>query len=131
MPEIIRLAAGALHHLTEMVPGLEIDAPQMTKNLDLTHGLIFAEAVQMALGSTLGRMAAHELVEAACQRAKTEKRHLREVLTEYAKVEKYLTKKDFDRLFDPREYFGVAERLIDRVLASTSSHRPKAAGWKE
>src|SRR5437879_4502211 len=45
LPEIVSLAAGALHHLTEMLPGLHVDAKRMLTNLDATQGLIFAEAV--------------------------------------------------------------------------------------
>ncbi len=130
MPEIIGLAAGALHHLAETVTGLEIDAAKMEENLDVTRGLIFAEAVQMALGSAMGRMAAHELVEAACKRARVEKRYLREVLEENATVTKHLAAEDLERLFDPRQYLGTAESLIDRVLESHSSHKLKATSKK-
>lgn len=131
MPELIGLAAGALHHLAETVPGLEIDISRMGENLDVTRGLIFAEAVQMALAREVGRMAAHERIEAACQRARAERRHLREVLAEDATVAKHLTKTDLERLFDPRQYLGVADDLIDRVLAVHSSYRPKTTPESE
>jgi 3-carboxy-cis,cis-muconate cycloisomerase len=127
MPEIIGLGAGALHHLADAVTGLELDTDKMAQNLDLTHGLIFSEAAQMALGTAIGRAAAHELVEAACKRAREGKRALREVLAEDKTVAQHLSPKDLDRLFDPRQYLGVAERLIDRVLAAHESLRPKAA----
>ncbi len=130
MPEIIELAAGALHRLTETLSGLEIDVTKMTENLDLTRGLIFAEAVQMALGSAIGRMAAHERIEAACKRARVEKRHLREVLEENASVIKHLTAEDLERLFDPRQYLGAAESWIDRVLESYSSRTLEATSKK-
>ena len=68
LPEIIRLAGGALHHLTEMMPHLEVDAERMRQNLDATKGLIFAEAVSMALANRMGKMPAHLLVEAACKK---------------------------------------------------------------
>jgi 3-carboxy-cis,cis-muconate cycloisomerase len=125
MPEIIGLAAGALHHLAEIAPRLDIDAARMTENLAVTRGLIYAEAVQMALASKVGRLAAHELVEAACTRARTERRHLRGVLAEEPAVAEHLSKADLERLFDPREYLGVADGLIDRVLAAHASYRPK------
>ncbi|MGB0035951.1 MAG: 3-carboxy-cis,cis-muconate cycloisomerase [Candidatus Acidiferrales bacterium] len=131
MPEIIGLSGGALHHLTDTVAGLEIDTAKMAQNLDVTHGLIFAEAVQMALAGEMGRSAAHDLVEAATKRALAEKRHLREVLAEDAAVTKLLKKQELDRLFDPRQYLGVAETMIDRVLATHSSRRLKAAGESE
>ncbi|MBZ5541492.1 MAG: 3-carboxy-cis,cis-muconate cycloisomerase [Acidobacteriia bacterium] len=128
MPEIIGLAAGALHHLTEAITGLELNAEHMAGNLELTHGLLFAEAAQMALGRALGRQAAHDLVQAACQRAQTEKRHLRAVLGDDPIAARNLAKEDLDRLFDPRQYLGVSEQFIDRVLAAHSSQQTKTSG---
>jgi 3-carboxy-cis,cis-muconate cycloisomerase len=122
MPEIIGLAAGALHQLAEIVTRLEINQAKMAQNLELTQGLIFAEAVQMELGRTIGRMAAHERVEAACTEARAKKRHLRDVLAEDAAVTRHLTAEELDRLFDPRQYLGVAEALIDRVLSAHSAY---------
>jgi 3-carboxy-cis,cis-muconate cycloisomerase len=98
------------------VAGLEIDAGRMKENLDLTHGLIFAEAVQMVLGRKLGRLPAHDRVAAACRRAQSEKRHLRDVLAEDSELAGLLPDGELDRLFDPAQYLGVTGRLIDRVL---------------
>jgi 3-carboxy-cis,cis-muconate cycloisomerase len=106
LPEIVRLTAGALHHMAETVPRLEVDAARMQENLGLTQGLIFAEAVTMALSEKAGRSAAHQVVEAACARAHNEKRHLREVLGEDAQVGKYL---------------GAAEAFVDRVVEQSRS----------
>ena len=127
IPEIIGLSAGALHHLTNAISNLEVDAERMSRNLEITRGLILAEAVQMALGKTIGRAAAHDLIQKASQRAQVEKRHLRELLAEDSAVSKHLSKKDLDRLFDPREYLGDSSVFIDRVLASHSSHRSKVS----
>jgi 3-carboxy-cis,cis-muconate cycloisomerase len=123
LPEIIGLTAGALHHLANTVERLEIDAAKMRANLEITHGLIFAEAVQMVLAEQMGRLPAHELVEAACHRAQEQKRHLREVLAEEPKVKQHLDEKELERLFDPAGYLGVASDLIDRVLQAHSSLR--------
>jgi 3-carboxy-cis,cis-muconate cycloisomerase len=121
LPEIIGLAAGALHHLVNTVEHLDINAEQMRANLEITHGLIFAEAVQMVLAGPMGREPAHELVEAACKKAQEQKRHLRDVLTKDPTITKHLNKKELERLFDPAGYLGVAGELIDRVLATHSS----------
>jgi 3-carboxy-cis,cis-muconate cycloisomerase len=127
LPEILRLSAGALHHLTESVAGLEIDTERMKANLGITHGLIFAEAVQMVLGQKLGRLAAHDRVAAACKRAQTEKLHLRDVLAEDPELAAHLPERELDRLFDPAQYLGVAERMIDRVLEAHSRFGGAAA----
>ncbi len=116
LPEIMSLAAGALHHLCDTVEHLDIDAEKMRANLEITHGLIFAEAVQMVLAEHMGRQSAHELVEAACRTAQKQQRHLRDLLTGDPNIKEHLNEKDLHRLFDPARYLGVAGELIDRVL---------------
>jgi 3-carboxy-cis,cis-muconate cycloisomerase len=69
LPEIFRLTAGALHQMATIVPHLEVDVARMRRNLDATQGLIFAEAVAMAMAKDhIGKSAAHELLEAASLR---------------------------------------------------------------
>ncbi len=118
LPEICLLAAGALAHMRQVLAGLEIDPARMRENLDLTRGLILAEAVTMALGARIGRLPAHRLVEQACRRAVGEGRHLRDVLAEDARVREHLAGAELDRLFDPTAYLGAAEQLVARALAS-------------
>src|SRR5207253_3740771 len=65
LPEICTLAAGALAQTAAIIEGLEVDADRMRVNLDLTHGLVLAEAASMALAPSIGRSAAHELIEHA------------------------------------------------------------------
>jgi 3-carboxy-cis,cis-muconate cycloisomerase len=117
LPELVRLAGGALHHLAEMLQNLQIDAERMRQNLEITKGLIFAEAVTMALGDRMGKMPAHLLVEAACKKARQEKRHLKEVLCEEPGLRGYLAKADLESLFDARNYLGSAEEFVRQVLA--------------
>jgi 3-carboxy-cis,cis-muconate cycloisomerase len=131
LPEIVSLTAGALHHLTDTIAGIEIHADKMRENLELTHGLIFAEAVQMALAGKIGKMQAHELLERASKRAQAQGRHLRDVLAEDATVTQHVESDELQRLFDPLEYLGVAQQFIDRVLAGHAALRPKSASKSE
>jgi 3-carboxy-cis,cis-muconate cycloisomerase len=121
MPEVFRLAAGALRHTTDITAGLTIDAKRMGENLDATDGLVMAEAIMMALGDRIGRLEAHHLVEAACGRAVAEGRHLRDVLAQDPAVTAHLSPEALDRLFAPDSYLGVAERFVQRVLAGRTS----------
>jgi 3-carboxy-cis,cis-muconate cycloisomerase len=118
LPEIVCLAAGALAQLVEVVDGLEVDPARMAQNLEATRGLILAEAVTMALGARIGRLPAHHLVEDACRRAASGKRHLRDVLGEDPAVRKHLSAEDLRRLLDPANYVGLAETLVERALAA-------------
>jgi 3-carboxy-cis,cis-muconate cycloisomerase len=123
LPDIVRLTAGALHHLTTTVSELELDPERMRKNLEVTDGLIFAEAVAMALSEKMPRSDAHELVQRACKRAELEGRQFRSVLAEDAIVKTSLSDAELDRLFAPANYLGVADQFIDRVLASSAANR--------
>jgi 3-carboxy-cis,cis-muconate cycloisomerase len=124
LPDIVQLTAGAVHHLATIAPNLEFDVPRMRKNLDLTHGLIFAEAVSMAIGEKLGKAQAHEIVEAACARARKDKRDLRTILSADPKVGAHLSTADLDRLFDPSNYLGAAEEYVFRVVATSRGKIP-------
>ena len=82
LPEIFRLTGGALHQMATIVPHLEVDAARMRRNLDATHGLIFAEAVTMAMASTHRQIRARKLLEVAIQQTRKSGKHLREVLAQ-------------------------------------------------
>jgi 3-carboxy-cis,cis-muconate cycloisomerase len=127
LPEIVRLSAGALAQMIQVVEGLEVDTARMAENLELTHGLILAEAVAMALAAHLGRPAAHELVEHACRLSIQQQRHLRDVLSEDSRVREHLSPGDLEKIFGPENYLGLAEAWVDRAVpallktASTSA----------
>ena len=121
LPEICALTAGALSQAVVIVAGLQVDAARMQKNLDLTRGLIVAEAVSMALGDKLGKSEAHSLVEEASKRSVAQGKSLRDVLQADARVTAHLSTSDLERLTDPRHYLGEAERLVARALAARRS----------
>ena len=130
LPEIVRLTAGALHHLTTTVSELEINPERMRENLDVTRGLIFAEAVTMAIAEKMPRNEAHELVQNACVRAQSARRDLRSVLAQDAIVKTSLSAAELERIFTPANYLGVADQFIDRVLASNTVHRDQKKSHK-
>jgi 3-carboxy-cis,cis-muconate cycloisomerase len=131
LPDIVRLTAGALHRLISVVSDLEIDAERMRQNIDLSHGLIFAEAVAMALAEKMPRTDAHELVQLACKRARNSQRDLRSVLGQDEVVKANLSASELDRLFAPGNYLGVADQWIDRVLASRNLPREQKKSRKK
>ncbi|UCP00620.1 3-carboxy-cis,cis-muconate cycloisomerase [Metapseudomonas lalkuanensis] len=117
LPELCCLVSGALQQALLVVPGLEVDAARMRRNLDLTQGLVLAEAVSIALAQRIGRDAAHHLVEQCCRQAVKEGAHLRAVLGGNAEVSAQLSAAELDRLLDPAHYLGQARRWVDRALA--------------
>jgi 3-carboxy-cis,cis-muconate cycloisomerase len=107
--------------MRQVVVGLRVDTERMRENLEATGGLIYAEAISNALARTIGRAAAHELVESACQRAREEGRHLLEVILSAAGITEHLSREELKSLFDPQLHVRAAARLVDGALAVASS----------
>jgi 3-carboxy-cis,cis-muconate cycloisomerase len=123
LPDIARLCAGALANVTEIVTGLDVDTARLAANLGMTRGLILAESVMLALGASIGRLRAHELVEHASREAVASGRTLREVLGGNPDVTRVLSEAQLDGLFDPAHYSGQARQFVDAVLADYRAAR--------
>lgn len=117
LPEICCLVAGALAQALNIAQGLEVDAERMAQNLDLTHGLVLAEAVSIELAQRVGRETAHHLLEQCCKRAVAEHRHLRAVLGDEPEISAQLSAAELDRLLDPAHYLGQATTWVERARA--------------
>jgi 3-carboxy-cis,cis-muconate cycloisomerase len=116
LPQSFVLTAGALAQAKSIVEGMTVDAARMRRNLDLTGGLISAEAVMVALAERIGRPAAHHTVEQACNTALASGRSLAAVLAEIPEVAAHFDAAALDRLTDPARQVGAASALIDQVL---------------
>ncbi|HCN62545.1 MAG TPA: 3-carboxy-cis,cis-muconate cycloisomerase [Pseudomonas sp.] len=117
LPQICCLVAGALAQALNIAQGLEVDAQRMAQNLDLTHGLVLAEAVSIELAQRVGRETAHHLLEQCCKRAVAEHRHLRAVLGDEPEITAQLSAAELDRLLDPAHYLGQATTWVERARA--------------
>ena len=116
LPEIFQLCAGALERTLDVLQGMQINAENMQRNLDCTQGLIMAEAVMMALAPHMGRLQAHQVVEAACKTAVEKSVHLKEVITELDPVKAYFCETQISEIFKPALYLGNIQDQIDAVL---------------
>jgi 3-carboxy-cis,cis-muconate cycloisomerase len=126
LPESFILTGGALHQAKFMLDGLIVDEQRMRRNLDMTSGLIVAEAVMMGLAPHLGRNEAHDVVYAACRIVNEQGGRLADVLGGMKEVSSRLDRAAIERLTDPANYLGMAPAMVDRVLASSAASRPAA-----
>jgi 3-carboxy-cis,cis-muconate cycloisomerase len=120
VPQAFIAAGGALRQARFMLEGLVVDAGRMRRNLDLTGGLIVAEAVMMALAEHTGRGAAHDVVYDACRAALEKGSTLLAELERRPEVTRHLDAKRLAQLTDPVNYLGSASAMVDRALASRS-----------
>jgi 3-carboxy-cis,cis-muconate cycloisomerase len=116
VPESFVLCAGALHQCAFMLAGLTVDTARMRRNLDLTGGLIVAEAVMMALAPHTGRQHAHDLVYEACRVALETGQPILGVLQGIPAIATPLGDA-LPGLVDPMNYVGAAPAMVDQLLA--------------
>ncbi|WP_348970755.1 3-carboxy-cis,cis-muconate cycloisomerase [Pseudomonas atacamensis] len=117
LPEICCLVSGSLQQARLLAEGLEVDAARMARNLELTQGLVLAEAVSIVLAQRVGRDTAHHLLEQCCKRAVAEQRHLRAVLADEPQVTAELSGAELDDLLNPAHYLGQAQVWVERAVA--------------
>ncbi|MHC2466105.1 3-carboxy-cis,cis-muconate cycloisomerase [Bradyrhizobium embrapense] len=118
IPESFVLTAGALHQARFALGGLIVDEKRMAANLDISRGLIVAEAVMMGLAPAIGRQEAHDVVYDACRVANDKGLTLAEALAADDRVASRIDRATIDRLTAPKNYLGLAPEMVDRVLAS-------------
>lgn len=117
IPEAFALSAASLGQAKFMLAGLEVRTERMRQNLDMTRGLIVAEAVMMGLAPALGRQVAHDVVYAACRVANDDGISLLDALLARSEVTERLDRAELERLTDPANYLGLAPQMVDRALA--------------
>jgi len=116
VPEAFIESHACLEKMLALLDGLRVDTGRMRRNLDATGGMIVAEAVQMALAPSLGRLRAHDLVHQACAESVKPGRVLLDTLAEMPEVHAALSRDDLRRLLDPCRYLGSAGAIVDRVV---------------
>jgi adenylosuccinate lyase len=114
---MVRRAAG-------LIDGLVINRDRMRRNLDLTGGLFFSEAVLLLLvRKGMARQAAYELVQRNALRVAAQlgapvvsEKSFRVLLAEDPDVAAKLTPAEIDQAFDLNHHLRYTGAIIDRAL---------------
>ena len=116
-----------LARLVVLLRELKLDPKRMRANLDLSGGLIVAEAVMLELGATIGRQTAHDVVYDAAPATVTENKSFADLLVEDKRVSSRLDRAAINKLLDPTAYTGLCSRM-----AHESATRARAAvkAWR-
>src|SRR5262249_48487824 len=85
------LTGDILERLILLFSGLQVFPARMRQNLDLSGGLIMAEALMLELGKHIGRQRAHDVVYDAAQGSVVHRRPFQELLAENEHVRAHLT----------------------------------------
>jgi 3-carboxy-cis,cis-muconate cycloisomerase len=110
LSSLCSLLIGSAARLNDLLSGLRVDKQRMRANIDLTGGLVMAEAVVTALGPSIGRAEAGDVVSELTKSGKP----FRQALVDDPRVT--LSEEDIDRALDPAGYLGVADEFVNRAL---------------
>ena len=112
------LTGDVLQRMIALFDGLQVFPERMRQNLDLSGGLIMAEALMLELGKQIGRQRAHDAVYDAAQASVTEARPFRELLAADPHVSARLSSAQVDALLDPAQYAGLCSHFAVRGAAA-------------
>ncbi len=126
---VVQSTGLAAASMAEVVEGLSVDARRMRANIDGTNGAVFAERAMILLGSSVGRDAAHEVVEEAVRESISQGRSLSQVLAEMPEVTSRLDASVLRSLEIPEQYLGEAETFRQALVSS--SRKTKSSNKRE
>ena len=112
----VGVAAYATRTTADILDGLEVDPDRMRANLDQLDGMVYSEALLLAMiAKGAERQAAYRLVQGAAQRASTDGTGFREALLADSGVAEWLSAEEIDRAMDLDHHLagiGVTYRAL-------------------
>ncbi len=117
VPDLFQFTAGSVEWVRRALSGLQVDTERMRKNLDLSGGLIMAEALTIALAPAVGRPEAYRIVQRLSDRSVQTGTRLQDLAAADAQVRTTLPSDKLARVFDVSAYLGSTDALINRALA--------------
>ncbi len=110
------VAAYATRTLGDILDGLEVDTDRMRANLDQLGGMVYSEALLLAMiAKGADRQEAYRLVQGAAKRAWSGEASFREALRDDAMVAEWLTSDEIERAMDLEHHLagiGVTYRAL-------------------
>src|SRR5258705_2510284 len=118
MVQACELTGDMLQRMIALFDGLQGFPDRMREHLDVSGGLIMAEALMLELGKQIGRQRAHDAVYEAAQASVTHSRPFRQTLAEDPHVSARLTTAQVEALLHPARYTGLCRQFAERGAAA-------------
>jgi adenylosuccinate lyase len=117
LPEINSYLSAQLQNALRVLRGLQVNAQQMRRNLDLQHGLLLSEKVMFEVGKRIGKQSAHALVYQCAMEAWEQQQAFKTVLLAHPELSAHIDADELDGWLDPEQYIGSVNEKIDQVIA--------------
>ena len=116
LPDLTTLVDYMLHQTVRVISGLLVYPDRMLDNLELSGGLVYSQAVLLALvESGLSREEAYDLVQACAMKSWGKGISFRKTLEQEKIISSRLTSEQLNRCFDPRHYLRRVNLIYQRA----------------
>lgn len=115
----------AVARTRKLLENLQVNVGRMRENLNLTKGLMFGEPVMLALGKSIGKQTAHELVYEISMDCFEKDVPFIDGLMANETVAKNMTREQLVEIMNPEQYTGDALYYTEKALAACEAARAK------
>jgi adenylosuccinate lyase len=120
LPDATILCDFMLHRMTAIVDRLHVYPERMQQNMAITRGLIFSQAVLLALTKAgMTRDEAYKVVQDNAMRTWAGEADFKDLLLADSKVLETLGNEGVDACFDPQRLLGHVDTIFRRVFGDS------------
>jgi adenylosuccinate lyase len=120
LPDATTLCDSMLARMTAILDGLLVYPERMLRNMEITNGLIYSQAVLLALTRTgMVREKAYEIIRRNAMRTWAGEGSLKELLAADDELTAALPPDDLNGCFDPAAFLDHVDLIFDRVFGDS------------
>jgi adenylosuccinate lyase len=118
LPDATSLIDYMLHRYASVLENLVVYPKQMMKNIESTHGVIYAQRVMNKLinNAFISREEAYDLIQPIAMEAYNKETCFKKLLLENKNIMKKLSKHDIEACFNIEYYFEKVPYIYSKVL---------------
>jgi len=117
MPDSTILSDFMLHRLKKILANMEVYPERMLKNIYLTKGLIFSQALLLALVKKgLPRQKAYEMIQDCAMRVWQGDQDLKTQVLSHKEIKVYLTPAEIEKIFDLKYCLRHIDKIFARIF---------------
>ncbi len=106
-----------LIRMTNTLEGLVINEKQISQNIELTYGVIFAqEALNQLIKSGMNREDAYDLIQRLALHSLSTKTHFKDQLQSHQEVLSHLSLEQIELIFSKEKYLRYVDEIYEKVF---------------
>ncbi|MFQ6069628.1 MAG: adenylosuccinate lyase [Candidatus Aminicenantales bacterium] len=117
LPDSFIIEDFLLSEMDDIIRNWSINSQKMSKNIELTQGLIFSQSILLALTEKgISRENAYKLVQSNSFRAMEEERNLKQLILQDPEIKKHLSRGEIEKCFSLKPFLDKIDYIYERVF---------------